>query len=99
MRMITLLLVSTAITLSSLSALADYPIAGLNPGQRPQGAPVIEWVNHDKAWYQHALTGVLTPYPRTLIFLDHQGDWSTPFNRPGMRGPYDIRGWHGSNSR
>ncbi|MBL3591444.1 MAG: hypothetical protein JMN24_16895 [gamma proteobacterium endosymbiont of Lamellibrachia anaximandri] len=73
---------------------ADYPIAGIEPFQRPSGAPVLEWVQHDKAWYEHALTGVQRPYPRSLYFLDNQGDWYTPFNRPGMRGPYDIRGWH-----
>ena len=73
---------------------ADYPIAGLNPSQRPVGAPVIEWVNHDQSWYQHALTGIQQPYPRSLYFLDNQGDWHTPFNRPGMKGRYDIRGWH-----
>ena len=97
MRMITLLLVSAAMTLSSLNVLANYPIAGLNPDQRPEGAPVIEWVRHDKVWYQRALTGVVMPYPRTLIFLEHQGDWYTPFNYPGMKGPYDIRGWHETN--
>lgn len=73
---------------------ADYPIAGIEPSQRPVGAPVIEWVRHDKSWYEHALTGVKKPYPRSLYFLDNQGDWYTPFIRPGMRGPYDIRGWH-----
>ena len=71
-----------------------YPIAGTTPWQRPAGAPVIEWVQHDKAWYAHALTGISRPYPRSLYFLDNQGNWYTPFNRPGMWPPYDIRGWH-----
>jgi hypothetical protein len=79
---------------ASMSASADYPIAGVEPGQRPQGAPVMEWVQHDKSWFQHSLTGINPPYPRSLYFLDNQGDWHTPFNRPGMRGRYDIRGWH-----
>lgn len=73
---------------------ADYPISGIEPSQRPEGAPMIEWVRHDKTWYQHSLTGTNPPYPRSLYFLDNQGDWYTPFNRPGMRGYYDIRGWH-----
>ncbi|MES9910906.1 MAG: hypothetical protein ABW126_00805 [Candidatus Sedimenticola sp. 4PFRAG1] len=81
------------------SASASYPIAGLEPSQRPVGAPVIEWVRHDKSWYQHALTGVQKPYPRSLYFLDNQGNWYTPFTRPGMRGRYDIRGWHFQNNR
>ena len=71
---------------------AAYPIAGISPERRPDNAPVIEWVQHDKAWYQHALTGIEPPYPRSLYFLDNQGYWYTPFNHPGMRGYYDLRG-------
>ncbi len=73
---------------------ADYPVAGITPWQRPPGAPVIEWVKHDQLWYQHALTGISRPYPRSLYFLDNQGNWYTPFTRPGMTGHYDIRKWH-----
>ena len=75
----------------------SYPIAGTTPWQRPAGAPTIEWVRHDKAWYQQALTGISPPYPRSLYFLDNQGNWYTPFNHPGMLPPYDIRGWHKRN--
>ena len=45
-------------------------------------------------WYQRALTGVAPPYPSSLRFLEDQGEWYTPFNHPGMTGPYDIRRWH-----
>ena len=76
------------------AARAEYPVAGLKPEQRPEGAPVIEWVQHNKSWFEHALTGIERPYPRSLYFLDNQGYWYTPFNRPGMKGVYDIRGWH-----
>jgi len=69
-------------------------IAGLNPGQRPANAPVITEVFKNQAWYARALTGVSQPYPYSLHFLDDQGNWYTPFNRPGMTGYYDIRGWH-----
>ncbi|MES9868337.1 MAG: hypothetical protein ABW082_00235 [Sedimenticola sp.] len=85
---------SSMLMLVASSVHANHPIAGLEPSQRPAGAPVIEWVRHDKAWYQKALTGVQQPYPRSLYFLDNQGDWYTPFNHPGMTGPYDLRGWH-----
>lgn len=81
-------------TISATAAAAAYPVAGVDPSQRPAGAPVIEWVQHNQAWYKKALTGVQTPYPRSLYFLDNQGDWYTPFNRPGMAAPYDLRGWH-----
>ncbi len=79
---------------AAFSTSAEYPIAGLEPSQRPQGAPIIEWVKHDQSWYQHALTGIQAPYPSSLYFLDNQGNWYTPFNRPGMTGRYDLRGWH-----
>ena len=71
-----------------------FPIAGTNPSQRPQGAPVIRTVERDPSWYATALTGISQPYPNSLRFLEDQGNWYTPFNRPGMTGPYDIRGWH-----
>lgn len=73
---------------------ADYPIAGLMPDQRPNGAPVVKQVVKDPAWYQEALTGISRPYPASLGFLEDQGNWYTPFTRPGMPGRYDIRGWH-----
>lgn len=73
---------------------ADYPVAGVEPSLRPAGAPSTKYVKHDKAWYRHALTGVVKPYPRSLYFLDNQGYWHTPFINPGMPGRYDIRGWH-----
>jgi hypothetical protein len=75
-------------------ALADFPIAGVRPYQRLEGAPVINEVDKAPGWYEHALTGVSRPYPVSLRFLEDQGNWYTPFNRPGMTAPYDIRGWH-----
>jgi hypothetical protein len=75
------------------TASAEYPIAGVNPDQRPAGAPVITQVQKPKGWYSQALTGVSRPYPPSLRFLEDQGNWYTPFNRPGVAAPYDIRGW------
>lgn len=85
---------SGMLLLTTSAVSADYPIAGVEPSQRPTGAPVIEWVQHEETWFGHALTGVQKPYPRSLYFLESQGNWYTPFIRPGMRGPYDIRGLH-----
>ncbi len=85
------LCVSSILLLSQLSA---YPIAGVKPDQRPEGAPVIKEFIKDAAWYANALHGVESPYPASLHFLENQGAWYTPFNHPGMTGPYDIRGWH-----
>ena len=87
----TLFIVSTTLLLSSVSA---YPVAGVKPDQRPEGAPVIKEFVKDASWYKKALTGVDSPYPASLHFLENQGGWYTPFNHPGMTGPYDIRGWH-----
>lgn len=78
-------------------AAAEDFVAGSTPWQRPAGAPVIDSVDHDSDWFRHALTGISRPYPASLRFLDDQGNWHTPFNRPGMTGPYDIRGWHQPN--
>ena len=83
-----------ALGLCGLSLASDVPIAGANPSERPAGAPVV--TTHEKTgeWYSQALTGVSQPYPGSLRFLERQGRWHTPFTKPGMTGPYDIRGWH-----
>ena len=74
---------------------APYPIAGMNPDQRPQNAPVmLQGPLKDKSWYENALHGVEAPYPASLRFLEDQGGWYTPFTRSGMTGPYDLRGWY-----
>ena len=82
------------VTLGSSGVANAYPVAGLAPYQRPTGAPVIAHVSHGPPWYAAALTGVIPPYPTSLRFLEDQGNWYTPFNRPGMLPPYDLRGWH-----
>ncbi len=89
-----LLCLSFLLPFSSLEADYSYPIAGASPWQRPENAPKIEWVQHKQRWYKHALTGINKPYPRSIYFLDNQGNWYTPFNRPGMLPPYDSRNWH-----
>ena len=81
-------------SVSSATAESEYPIAGVTPWERPAGAPIIQWVQRDKAWFEKALTGISQPYPRSLFFLDNQGNWYSPFNRPGMLPPYDLREWH-----
>ncbi len=72
-------------------------VAGLAPWERPAAAPVITEMAKGDDWYAHALTGVEPPYPASLRFLEDQGAWHTPFTRPGMTGPYDIRHWHGGH--
>lgn len=69
-------------------------VAGVEPSRRPDGAPKQTVVVKDAAWYRHALTGISQPYPASLRFLEDQGNWYSPFLRPGMTGPYDIRNWH-----
>lgn len=69
-------------------------IAGLEPGQRPAIAPVIRQVTKESGWYSWALTGTTRPYPESFKFLEDQEAWYTPFSRPGMTRPYDLRGWH-----
>lgn len=69
-----------------------YPVAGLTPYQRPANAPVL--AINPVLDAKQALTGVSSPFPESLKFLNDQGRWFTPFTRPGMTGPYDMRGWH-----
>jgi len=89
-----LLVLATGLNSGLLAAGYEYPIAGLAPAQRPAGAPVITQYEKPAAWYTGALHGVARPYPPSLRFLEDQGAWHTPFNRPGMYPPYDVRGWH-----
>lgn len=76
------------------AAEGSYPIAGVRPQERPQGAPTITEFKKAPGWYSRALTGVSQPFPYSLRFLEDQEAWYTPFTLPGMTGPYDIRGWH-----
>jgi hypothetical protein len=95
-----ILLVGCATTGSSLGQQAasradgGYPIAGTQPSARPAGAPVVREVLKPAGWYSEALNAISKPYPTSLGFLEDQGNWYTPFNRPGMVGRYDIRRWH-----
>ena len=82
-----------ALGVSTLAA-AEYPMAGVDPSQRPQGAPRITEVVKGPDWYARALTGISQPYPPSLAFLENQGNWYTPFNHPGAPGRYDLRGWY-----
>ncbi len=69
-------------------------VGGAFPDRRPEGAPVITASVRDPAWYARALRGILPPFPESLEFLDDQGAWYTPFDRPGAPGRYDLRDWH-----
>lgn len=69
-------------------------VAGTSPDRRPEGAPKITTYEKDAQWLATARAGVSDPLPPSLGFLNDQGGWFTPFTRPGMTGPYDIRGWH-----
>lgn len=88
-----------AVGLAPLVVSADYPVAGTQPDARPVGAPQITAVTRAPDWYQRAMHGISQPYPPSLGFLNSQGNWYTPFTRPGMLPPYDIRGWHTAPAR
>jgi len=72
----------------------DIWVGGATPWQRPSAAPRATELRKDDAWYAQALFGLSKPYPVSFQFLEDQGGWFTPFNRPGMTGPYDLRRWH-----
>jgi hypothetical protein len=81
---------SSVILVSQVSAID----CDTNISERPKGAPVISKVVHDRDWHVQALHGISKPYPYSFSFIKNQGNWYTPFNKAGMLGPYDIRGWH-----
>jgi hypothetical protein len=98
--------IAAALLVSSMSLALPAPVraeavfvAGVRPDRRPEGAPRITAVVHPQAWYVAAVAGIDRPYPQSLFFLDDQGDWFTPFIRPGMTGRYDIRGRHARENR
>lgn len=73
-------------------------VAGLRPFERPAGAPVVNAFEASDAWRAKALKGV--GEPQTGVgFLKDQGAWYTPFNRPNMPSPYDIRGLYDSYNK
>jgi len=70
------------------------PLAGLAPNARPISAPRLRETEHDVVWWRQAAHGLPRPLSPSLVWLKDQGRWYTPFNQPGMTGPYDLRGWH-----
>ncbi len=93
-RRIPFVLVTLLTVVAPAAGAATVYVAGVEPHQRPANAPTITTVAKNTQWYDRALTGVEPPYPASFRFLEDQGNWYTPFNRPGMTGPYDLRGWH-----
>ena len=94
-RIATAQVLALAISAAGSVTMADeVVVGGLTPSVRPADAPTIYGVHFGADWYRRALVGVSQPYPKSLFFLDNQGEWYTPFTRPGMPGVYDIRGLH-----
>ena len=74
-------------------AVSAYPIAGIHPDQRPDGAPIVRDAPRTRDWEERVFHGIAKPVPSNLGAAD-LGAWYTPFNHPGMSGPYDLRQWH-----
>ncbi len=90
-----LFLVSGSFPYAEQKAQAAPFIAGVHPDQRRTDTPVINKAKRDQNWQKRALTGISQPVPKHILhFLRDQGNWFSPFLRPGMHGRYDIRGWH-----
>lgn len=85
-----------AIVFATWMANAEGPfVAGVAPDRRPPDAPVLHRVIRGAEWERRALDGVTPPIPPSVaVILRDQGGWYTPFDRPGMSGPYDIRERH-----
>lgn len=86
-------LVIATLALTTVAGAAEYPIAGLAPDSRPAGAPKTTVATRAAGWDARFFQGVASPRPASLAWSADQGGWYTPFDRPGMIGPYDIRNW------
>lgn len=89
---------SVLVLLSAVSfAKADEArvVGGVTPSERPAGLPHIAVTGFTPFGRALLLRGISEPYPPHLGIED-QGGWYTPFSRPGMTHPYDIRGLHGA---
>ena len=82
-----------AVTVAAVAAGEAY-VAGTEPSKRPAGAPALSTFEKPAGWDAAALRGISDPKPSSLKFLGDQGGWYTPFIRPGMTGPYDLRALH-----
>lgn len=65
------------------------PLGGTTPDRRPEGAPKVL-----AAPERTRKPAGIPPDLSGLGFVRDQGNWYTPFDRPGMPPPYDLRGWH-----
>ena len=77
-------------------AIAQDFVGGSTPDRRPASAPTIKSFERAPDWMARARRGISEPYPASLRFLEDQGGWFTPFTRPNMPGPYDIRRLYGA---
>ena len=73
------------------------PVAGFQPDRRPVAAPRISVFEPTDTWRQQAMLGIAEPR-HGLGFFANQGAWYTPFNRPNLKGRYDIRGLHAAST-
>lgn len=73
---------------------ASAPIAGLQPYQRPAGAPVVADAPATPEQMSRWLRGVSAPHPGNVDAIAATGHWWVPLRGPGMTPPYDPRGWH-----
>lgn len=87
-------LVSLLLLLPAFSAWA-YPVAGLAPDRRPEGVPIQDAPEGGARMESLLLRGISKPIPESIQrWIKDQGGWFTPFSRPGMPSPYDVRGLH-----
>lgn len=85
--------------LAAVAQGAAAPVAGLKPDRRPEGAPVVQPVPVNAATKSARLAGISEPWPGNVERIAEQGPWYSPMFRPGLTGPYDLRGLHGARTR
>jgi hypothetical protein len=77
------------------AAQAPGYVAGLQPDQRPAGAPPpTTQVNLTPDQLSRALRGIEGPPPGNVEAIAATGSWWVPLRAAGMTPPYDLREWH-----
>jgi hypothetical protein len=87
-------LVGSLLSIIVSVAVAQEFVAGEQPDRRPSAAPVMPEPPGGPERLATLAKGVEAPIPEGVVRLNVPGRWFTPFERPGMTAPYDLRGWH-----
>ncbi|MDR0274866.1 MAG: hypothetical protein LBI48_05935 [Burkholderiaceae bacterium] len=94
MRVLVLFALGLTVCATGAAAQTAGYVAGLHPDRRPDAVPQLEEAARTPDQLERALRGIEKPVPGNVASIAATGNWWVPLRRPGMTGPYDLRGWH-----